>query len=71
MTSPPEIFRLAPVAYTHAFGQIALTYNVLERLVAELFMALSPLQLEFAEKLFHKLNNRDRIDLLAGFVKKT
>ena len=54
-----------------AFGQITLAYNLLESMAERVFKRCAPLDsLNFAKGLFHKLTNRDRIDLLKAFVNK-
>jgi hypothetical protein len=66
---PAEKFQLAPNDYLAAFGQVTLVYNMLENMIGHIFERSAPLDPDFAKSLFHKSNNRDRIDLLAEFVK--
>lgn len=67
---PPEMYELAPNDYLAAFGQATLLYNMLESVMSHLFVVTAPLPDEYALRLFHNLNNRDRIDLLSAFVRK-
>jgi hypothetical protein len=59
-----------PPDYLIAFGKINLTYNLLETMMGTVFEECAPLHREFARQLFHKLNNRDRVDLLTAFIQK-
>jgi hypothetical protein len=43
-------------------------YNLLESMMQNIFVRCSPVDDDFAKRLFHKLNNRDRMDLLKAFV---
>jgi hypothetical protein len=65
---PREEYRLAPNDYLAALGQLTFIYNMLESMMRNIFEQCAPLQQDFAAALFHKLNNRERIDLLTAFV---
>lgn len=65
----PNIF--GNVAQVHAIGQITLAYNHLESYLSLVFQACMPTKDDFSERLFHKLNNRDRIDLLSAIVRSS
>jgi hypothetical protein len=67
---PSEEYTLAPNDYLAAFGQATLVYNMLESVMSHLFVRVAPLEEDYAFKLFHSLNNRERVDLLSGFVCK-
>lgn len=60
--------QMASVPHVHAMGQISLQYNLLEAMFGTLFERTAPLKREAAQKLFHRSNNRDRIDLMKDFV---
>ena len=66
---PSERDQIASVPYIHAFGQVTLSYNMMEIMMGNLFTTCVPMELDFAERLFHKLNNRERIDLLSALVR--
>ena len=57
-------------AQLHAMGQISLVYNEIEEWFSFLFEDLFPAERDFAAKLFHHSNNRDRVDLLTAVVDK-
>jgi hypothetical protein len=59
------------VAQVHAIGQITLAYNWLEEGLDYIFQICMPVEKEFSQRLFHKMNNRDRIDLLSAIVKSS
>jgi hypothetical protein len=59
------------VAQVHAIGQITLAYNNLESYLDLIFQACMPTEKSFSERLFHKLNNRDRIDLLLAVIRSS
>jgi hypothetical protein len=65
---PPEQYRLAPNDYLAALGQVTFVYNMLESMMSNIFQKCSPVADIFAKSLFHKLNNRDRVDLLSAFI---
>jgi len=67
---PPEQYRLAPNDYLAALGQLTFVYNMLESMMRNIFIKYLPFAEDYARMLFHKLNNRDRIDLLSAFVKE-
>ena len=67
---PSEKYELAPNDYLAAFGQVTLVYNMLENMMGHIFEICAPLEDAFAKSLFHKLNNRDRVDLLSAFVRE-
>jgi hypothetical protein len=67
---PIENRAVASNRYLVAFGQITLAYNVLESIMEQIFERCAPLDPKPAKTLFHSLNNRERIDLLASFVRK-
>jgi hypothetical protein len=60
--------QLAPNNYLAALGQATFVYNMLESMMSSVFPSCAPLEIEAARTLFHKLNNRDRVDLLTDFV---
>jgi hypothetical protein len=60
--------RLATVAQLHALGQITLAYNYCEETAGLLFARCMTTDQQFSTKLFHKLNNRTRIDLLTAII---
>jgi hypothetical protein len=66
---PPEEDRTASDDYLIAFGQITLLYNFLENMMERLFQRCAPLESQYAQLLFHQLNNRERIDLLSAFIR--
>jgi hypothetical protein len=63
----PNIYGTA--AQVHAVGQITLAYNSLEASMGGIFQFVMSTEKTFSQRLFHKLNNRDRIDLLTAVVK--
>jgi hypothetical protein len=65
---PTEFSRLASVAQLHALGQVTLVYNYLEEQISRVFYRCMPTSGDFSSRLFHKLGNRDRIDLLSAVV---
>jgi hypothetical protein len=65
----PNIF--GNVAQVHALGQITLSYNHLESMLALIFQDCMPMEEDSANQLFHKLNNRDRIDLLVAIIRSS
>ena len=67
---PQEKFRLAPTDYLAALGQVTFVYNMLESMMGNIFELCAPLGREFARRLFHELNNRQRVDLLTAFVEE-
>jgi hypothetical protein len=67
---PPAQYRLAPNDYLAALGQVTFVYNILESMMRNIFKQCSPVSKDFAAALFHKLGNRDRIDLLSEFVRE-
>jgi hypothetical protein len=67
---PPKQDRLAPNDYLAALGQLTFVYNLLESMMRNIFQFCAPLEKDFASKLFDKLNNSDRNDLLSAFVNK-
>jgi hypothetical protein len=62
--------QLGTVAQVHALGQITLVYNYLQEAFTLLFTLCMPTRSDFSEALFHKLNNRDRINLLYAVIDK-
>ena len=62
----PSSFKVATAAQIHALGQVTLVYNYLEEAVGQVFTEAMPTNQAFSERLYHKLNNRDRIDLLSA-----
>lgn len=56
------------VAHLHALGQITLMYNYVEMVAGSLFNQCMPTEAEFTDALFHKLNNRDRVDLFSAVI---
>ncbi len=66
---PSEEDRAASDEYLIAFGQITLLYNFLQSLMEMLFQTCAPLEPEYAQLLFHQLNNRERIDLFSAFIR--
>jgi hypothetical protein len=65
---PPPEHQLAPNDYLAALGQVTFVYNMLESVMDNVFVCCAPLKAEDAKVLFHKMNNRDRVDLLTDFV---
>jgi hypothetical protein len=63
---PNSFNRVANAAQIHALGQVTLVYNYLEEAVGRVFIEAMPTNQAFSEQLYHKLNNRDRIDLLTA-----
>lgn len=59
------------VAQVHAIGQITLAYNNLESYLDLIFQFCMPTDKDFSERLFHKLNNKDRIDLLVAVIRSS
>jgi hypothetical protein len=66
---PPSEYQLAPNDYLAALGQATFVYNMLESMMSNVFVSCAPIEMETAKALFHKMNNRDRVDLLTDFVK--
>jgi hypothetical protein len=60
--------KLADAPFVHAIGQISLIYNFLEESAGMIFALCMPTTPAFSETLFHKMNNRDRIDLLSAII---
>jgi hypothetical protein len=54
----PQNYLAAP-DIVHAFGQITLAYNAVASLMERIFVFQSALEQDYAQRLFHKLNNRD------------
>jgi hypothetical protein len=68
----PDAFNtIASAAQLQALGQITLMYNYLEEGIGNLFKKTMPTDETFSEKLYHKLNNRDRTDLLTAIINKS
>lgn len=67
---PSDENRTVGSDYLVAFGQVTLAYNLLESMMGRIFTHCAPLETEYADKLFHLLNNRERIELLSAFVSK-
>lgn len=67
---PPFEGQLASVPFVHAIGQISLMYNFLEDPIGTIFTIYMPTKSDFAEGLYHKLNNRDRVDLLMAIIEQ-
>jgi hypothetical protein len=67
---PQPGHRLAPTDHVHAFGQITLAYNLLQSAMEWMFVFSMPFERDYSKRLFHHLNNRDRIDLLTAHVTK-
>ena len=65
---PPFEGRLASVRFVHAFGQINLAYNFLEDAIGMIFTLSMPTNGDFSDALFHKMNNRERMDLLKAII---
>jgi hypothetical protein len=63
---PRKEARLASVNYVHAIGQAALGYNLAEQVFEQIFCLIVPLSINNAQRWFHSLNNRDRIDLVCS-----
>jgi hypothetical protein len=58
-------------AQLHAMGQISLVYNEIEDWFSFLFEQLFPTEPDFAARLFHRSNNKDRVDVLKAIVSKS
>lgn len=67
---PPDDDRAASDEFLIAFGQITLLYNLLQTMMERIFEASAPLESDYAKLLFHRLNNRERIDLFSAFIRK-
>jgi len=65
---PESQFNVGPVAYVHAFGQIALTSAMLEELLSMKLIQRLPMNAEVSTPLIHALNNRERADWLKALV---
>jgi hypothetical protein len=65
---PTEEHRVASDDYLIGFGQITLLYNHLQDLMERIFRECAPLERDYAQSLFHRINNRERTDLLSAFV---
>lgn len=65
---PDETRWLASAEFTHALGNLTLAYNFLEEAIGMLFSTYMPIDKSAAEALYHKLNNRERIDLLTALL---
>ncbi|QIG95480.1 MULTISPECIES: hypothetical protein [unclassified Bradyrhizobium] len=68
---PTSFNRIASSAQLEALGQITLMFNYLEEGIGTIFKAVMPTDTDFSNRLYHKLNNRDRIDLLSAIAKTT
>jgi hypothetical protein len=66
---PSDNDRIASDEYLIAFGQVTLLYNLLRDTMERLFADCAPLEKEYANRIFHQLNNRDMIDLFSAFVR--
>lgn len=67
---PPEAHRLASIGHVHALGQITLLHNLLEDTIKEIFSFIVPTDQGYAKRLFHSLNNRERIDFLSAIIRE-
>lgn len=65
----PHIF--GNIAQVHAFGQVGLAYNFLQDGRDYLFQTCMPTERGVSQRLFHILNNRERIELFAAVVKSS
>jgi hypothetical protein len=68
---PNRFNTIASAEQLQALGQITLMYNYLEEGIGNIFQKTMPTDSVFSEKLYHKLNNRDRTDLLSAIIKKS
>jgi hypothetical protein len=68
---PSEQDTIAPAAHLQALGQITLVFNYLEESIGGVFNETMPTNITFSERLYHKLNNRDRIDLLTAIIQES
>jgi hypothetical protein len=68
---PYSFNTIAPAAQLHALGQITLVFNYLEESIGNIFKVAMPTNSAFSEAMYHKLNNRDRVDLLAAIVRES
>jgi len=50
---------------------MAMAYNYLEEMMQAVFQSCMSMDSEYSERLFHKLNNRDRIDMLSAAIKSS
>jgi hypothetical protein len=66
---PTERNQMGTVAQIHAIGQISLMYNMLQEGMELFFRLCMPTDRDFSVRLFHALNNRNRIDLVSAVIK--
>jgi hypothetical protein len=60
---------IADTAHVHAIGQLSLMYNSLEEMFGFVWQSSFPADGDYSEMLFHKLSNRDRVDMLSAFIR--
>jgi hypothetical protein len=68
---PSRTNTIAPAAQLLALGQITLVYNYLEESIGNIFKKVMPTDASFSEKFYHRLNNRDRINLLNAIIQQS
>jgi len=61
--------RVGDADHIHAIGQISLVFNFLEEGFGDLFRLMFPADASYGEALFHKLSNRDRVDMFSAIVR--
>ena len=65
---PPQGHRIASSEHLKALGEITLAYNYFEETIGLLFTRTMPTEEAFSARLYQRMNNRDRIDLLSAIV---
>lgn len=67
---PSEKYRITDAAHLHALGQFSVLYNTMEDAISWIFNYYFPANKDYAERLFHDLNNRVRIDMLKAIIEQ-
>jgi hypothetical protein len=65
---PSEEHEITDQEHLQAIGQFALAYNFIEEILAELFRIYFPTREDYAQIIYHTLNNRQRVDMLGEIV---
>ena len=63
---PSDSNKISDASHVHAIGQFALMYNALEEMFGFVWQCCFPANGDYSESLFHNLNNRQRVDMLAA-----
>ena len=63
-------YRITDAAHLHALGQFSVLYNTMEDAISWIFNYYFPANKDYAERLFHDLNNRVRIDMLKAIIEQ-